>query len=74
MRTLISRIFYLLILAAFIYLFYNASLAVNSLFQKSSEASEQIYSESYNSIYIAAAGILAAFIFYFIARKIGKKF
>lgn len=72
MRTFLSRIFYLLSIAGFAYCLYNAALAVNLIFQKSSEAEGPIYQSSKEFIYISALSFFAGFVFYIIGRKISK--
>lgn len=72
MRTLISRIFYLFSFSGFAYCLYNAALAVNVIFQKSSEAEGPIYQSSKEYIYISALSFFAGFIFYMIGRKFSK--
>ncbi|MFO7525471.1 MAG: hypothetical protein R6W68_08465 [Ignavibacteriaceae bacterium] len=72
MHSFVSKIFYLLSAAGFIYAFYNAALAVNSLFQKSGEASGPIFDEAKQMIYIAAGCFLVAFILLMIGRKFSK--
>jgi hypothetical protein len=72
MRSLFSRIFYLSSFGGFIFSVYNGALAVNSLFQKSSEASGPIFQESKQFIYIAIGTFLSAFILLIIGRKISK--
>jgi len=71
-KTILSKIFYLLSIAAFGYAFYNAAIAVNTLFQKSSEASGPIFQDAKQFIYVAAVCFLAAFIFLMIGRKMSK--
>lgn len=72
MHSFFSKTFYFFSAAGFIYAFYNAALAVNSLFQKSSEASGPIFDEAKQMIYIAAGCFLIAFVFLIIGRKISK--
>lgn len=72
MNTFFSKLFYLITVIGFGYAFYNAALAVNSLFQKSSEASGPVFQESWQFIYIAAGSFLASFIFLIIGRKLSK--
>lgn len=64
--------FYLLSAAGFAYCLYNAALAVNMIFQKSSEAEGPIYRGSKEFIYISALSFFAGFILYIIGRKISK--
>ena len=72
MRSFFSKIFYFLSIAGFIYFFYNATLAVNSLFQRSSETSGPIFNEAKQFIYVSAGSLLVAFILLLKGRKISK--
>jgi hypothetical protein len=72
MRSLFSKIFYLFSIGSIIFSFYNATLAVNSLFQKSSESDGPIFQESKQLIYVAAGSLFLAFILYLFGRKISK--